>query len=73
MPRASTRRSDPSGLNDTTVADHSDSGTQWSQGAEIPSWMRPSGATASPPFWPDPAGNVTTVRWRAKRVPSKPP
>ena len=73
MPLASIRRSPPLGRKETTVAEYSAVGTQWSHGAEIPSLIRPSGPRASPFTSPLPAGIATTVLCDVKAVPSKPP
>ena len=72
MPLASTRRSVPSGRNDTTAAEYSDVPAAWSEGAEMPNQNRPSGARAMPLTSPRPAGRLTTVRALEKEVPSKP-
>ena len=69
---ASTRRSVPSGRNDTIDAEYLDVGVQLSHGAEMPSWIRPSGASTRLLLSPTPAGSVSTMRRLVKWVPTSP-
>src|SRR5436189_232144 len=62
----------PPGRKDAIDPDQLDAGVQWSQGAEIPTSIRPSGASTMLLTSPTPAGRVTTVRWSANEVPSSP-
>ena len=72
MPSATTCTSEPSGSNEITDADHCVVDVQWSHGAEMPTYSRPSFPCVMPLTSPVPSGTVSTVVRVANAVPSNP-